>query len=327
MGLAAPNGLRPASRVMRWCGGSAVNQDGASNGAGRAQWAAPSQQSDAVVPRSRREPVTLDHVDQFVDGAAVNRGGTLTYAALAARAGDAGPCRPVRRRRRGEPGRHADLCRAGVFGVITRVRLRVPPDSGIRPRYEAWSFPDLASSASSPGCGCGCHRIPESDRVTRRGRFPIWRLCAEAPGTSSSILYVAPWNRRGQLCSPAARHAVRRRQEHHPVFCMSLHGIAAASCARPQRATLCVWPTSRSPRSGQPGVAPGVARNCVAIPDDLPCGRHLAPPGQVSPVLPRAWQGIVWLSRTIYHVAAAVIGVGAPWYTSGIQEWNGTARP
>jgi threonine dehydratase len=32
-------------------------------------------------------PVTLDHVDQFVDGAAVNRAGTLTYAALAA-AGD-----------------------------------------------------------------------------------------------------------------------------------------------------------------------------------------------------------------------------------------------
>ena len=33
------------------------------------------------------EPVTLDHVDQFVDGAAVNRAGRLTYAALAA-AGD-----------------------------------------------------------------------------------------------------------------------------------------------------------------------------------------------------------------------------------------------
>jgi threonine dehydratase len=32
-------------------------------------------------------PVTLEHVDQFVDGAAVNRAGTLTYAALAA-AGD-----------------------------------------------------------------------------------------------------------------------------------------------------------------------------------------------------------------------------------------------
>jgi threonine dehydratase len=33
------------------------------------------------------EPVTLEHVDQFVDGAAVNRAGALTYAALAA-AGD-----------------------------------------------------------------------------------------------------------------------------------------------------------------------------------------------------------------------------------------------
>jgi threonine dehydratase len=33
------------------------------------------------------EPVTLDHVDQFVDGAAVNRAGILTYAALSA-AGD-----------------------------------------------------------------------------------------------------------------------------------------------------------------------------------------------------------------------------------------------
>jgi threonine dehydratase len=33
------------------------------------------------------QPVTLDHVDQFVDGAAVRRAGTLTYAALAA-AGD-----------------------------------------------------------------------------------------------------------------------------------------------------------------------------------------------------------------------------------------------
>ncbi|KZS60072.1 MAG: threonine ammonia-lyase [Mycobacterium pseudokansasii] len=33
------------------------------------------------------EPVTLDHVDQFVDGAAVSRAGTLTYSALAA-AGD-----------------------------------------------------------------------------------------------------------------------------------------------------------------------------------------------------------------------------------------------
>ncbi|UXA04284.1 threonine ammonia-lyase [Mycobacterium sp. SMC-2] len=36
---------------------------------------------------SAGEPVTLDHVDQFVDGAAVRRAGTLTYAALAA-AGD-----------------------------------------------------------------------------------------------------------------------------------------------------------------------------------------------------------------------------------------------
>ena len=33
------------------------------------------------------QPVTLEHVDQFVDGAAVNRAGTLTYATLAA-AGD-----------------------------------------------------------------------------------------------------------------------------------------------------------------------------------------------------------------------------------------------
>ena len=33
------------------------------------------------------EPVTLDHVDQFVDGAAVNKAGELTYAALSA-AGD-----------------------------------------------------------------------------------------------------------------------------------------------------------------------------------------------------------------------------------------------
>ncbi len=33
------------------------------------------------------EPVTLEHVDQFVDGAAVNRAGTLTYRALSA-AGD-----------------------------------------------------------------------------------------------------------------------------------------------------------------------------------------------------------------------------------------------
>ena len=33
------------------------------------------------------EPVTLDHIDQFVDGAAVSRAGTLTYQALAA-AGD-----------------------------------------------------------------------------------------------------------------------------------------------------------------------------------------------------------------------------------------------
>src|SRR3984957_1682985 len=33
------------------------------------------------------EPVTLQEVDQFVDGAAVNRAGTLTHAALAA-AGD-----------------------------------------------------------------------------------------------------------------------------------------------------------------------------------------------------------------------------------------------
>jgi threonine dehydratase len=33
------------------------------------------------------QPVTLDHVDQFVDGAAVNRAGALTYAALSA-AGD-----------------------------------------------------------------------------------------------------------------------------------------------------------------------------------------------------------------------------------------------
>jgi threonine dehydratase len=36
---------------------------------------------------SAGEPVTLDHVDQFVDGAAVRRAGDLTYAALAA-AGD-----------------------------------------------------------------------------------------------------------------------------------------------------------------------------------------------------------------------------------------------
>src|SRR3979411_1827358 len=40
-----------------------------------------------IAALSAGEPVTLDHVDQFVDGAAVNRAGTLTYAALAA-AGD-----------------------------------------------------------------------------------------------------------------------------------------------------------------------------------------------------------------------------------------------
>lgn len=34
------------------------------------------------------EPVTLEHVDQFVDGAAVARAGTHTYAALAAAGGD-----------------------------------------------------------------------------------------------------------------------------------------------------------------------------------------------------------------------------------------------
>jgi len=40
------------------------------------------------------EPVTLDHVDQFVDGAAVNRAGALTYAALAAAGcGDSPPGR------------------------------------------------------------------------------------------------------------------------------------------------------------------------------------------------------------------------------------------
>jgi threonine dehydratase len=49
--------------------------------------AEPAGAASMIAALAAGEPVTLDHVDQFVDGAAVNRAGTLTYAALAA-AGD-----------------------------------------------------------------------------------------------------------------------------------------------------------------------------------------------------------------------------------------------
>jgi len=47
----------------------------------------PAGAASMIAALAAGEPVTLDHVDQFVDGAAVNRAGALTYAALAA-AGD-----------------------------------------------------------------------------------------------------------------------------------------------------------------------------------------------------------------------------------------------
>ena len=47
----------------------------------------PSGAASMIAALAAGEPVTLEDVDQFVDGAAVNRAGTLTYAALAA-AGD-----------------------------------------------------------------------------------------------------------------------------------------------------------------------------------------------------------------------------------------------
>ncbi|MUL74718.1 threonine ammonia-lyase IlvA [Mycolicibacterium sp. CBMA 226] len=49
--------------------------------------AEPAGAASMIAALAKGEPVTLEHVDQFVDGAAVARAGTLTYAALAA-AGD-----------------------------------------------------------------------------------------------------------------------------------------------------------------------------------------------------------------------------------------------
>ena len=49
--------------------------------------AEPAGAASMVAALAKGEPVTLEHTDQFVDGAAVARAGTLTYAALAA-AGD-----------------------------------------------------------------------------------------------------------------------------------------------------------------------------------------------------------------------------------------------
>lgn len=47
----------------------------------------PAGAASMIAALAAGQPVTLEHVDQFVDGAAVNRAGTLTYAVLAA-AGD-----------------------------------------------------------------------------------------------------------------------------------------------------------------------------------------------------------------------------------------------
>ncbi len=49
--------------------------------------AEPAGAASMIAALAKGDPVTLEHVDQFVDGAAVARAGTLTYAALAA-AGD-----------------------------------------------------------------------------------------------------------------------------------------------------------------------------------------------------------------------------------------------
>ena len=49
--------------------------------------AEPAGAASMIAALAKGEPVTLEHVDQFVDGAAVARAGELTYAALAA-AGD-----------------------------------------------------------------------------------------------------------------------------------------------------------------------------------------------------------------------------------------------
>lgn len=69
------------------------------------------------------EPVTLDHVDQFVDGAAVRRAGDLTYAALAA---PATWCRSPRSTRARCAPRCSTSTRTRASSPSPRARCRSP---------------------------------------------------------------------------------------------------------------------------------------------------------------------------------------------------------
>ena len=81
----------------------------------------------------------------------------------------------------------------GVFGIITRVRLRVHPTPEAT-RYEAWSFPDFTTGAaalravdpdryrSRPCCGCPTRPRPASTwppratSASRRSPAAAWRI-------------------------------------------------------------------------------------------------------------------------------------------------------
>ena len=141
------------------------------------------------------EPVTLDHVDQFVDGAAVNRAGTLTYAALAA-AGDMVSITTVDE------------------GAVCTAMLDLYQNEGIIAEPAgALSVAALMEADIEPGIDCGVPDFGWQQRclALQRGAGAL----VGAPGSQALLPGGLPAGARSAAAVPG--HGARAERRHHAV--------------------------------------------------------------------------------------------------------------
>ena len=141
------------------------------------------------------EPVTLDYVDQFVDGAAVNRAGTLTYAALAA-AGDM-----------------VSITTADEGAVCTAMLDLYQNEGIIAEPAGALSVAALMEARLAPGIDCGVRDLGRQQRrvPVRRGT----RALAGAPRAQALLPGGLPAGAGRAAAVP--RHGARPQRRHHAV--------------------------------------------------------------------------------------------------------------
>ena len=140
-------------------------------------------------------PVTLDHVDQFVDGAAVSRAGALTYAALAA-AGDMVSITTVDE------------------GAVCTAMLDLYQNEGIIAEPAgALAVAGLLEADVEPGTTVVCLVSGGNNDVSRYGEDP--GALAGSSGSQALFSGRLPAGARGVAPVPGRRAGTQRR--HHPV--------------------------------------------------------------------------------------------------------------